>query len=216
MNIGLDEKTGNRRTQKPGVVLALCTCLSVCAFAARRPDILGGLLAADLAVALVLCGPGFPYWKAAKVFVAQSTLIVVLYLFRFGTDQGVVPGLTTSGRLFLAYLPGLIAMESVSETALVRSLSRLISDRAAFVLSAVLKFGPAMVKEMRSIYETQIYRGARIAPKDLIRPWNWPDLVDCLAIPWVVRAMALSHDLSQAAAARNFESAKKRTCWPEN
>jgi energy-coupling factor transport system permease protein len=77
-----------------------------------------------------------------------------------------------------------------------------------------MKFIPLMVREIRSIYESQVLRGANMLPKDLLRSWNWPDFINCLLVPAIVRTLSLSGEIALAARARDFGIKKKRSCWP--
>ena len=76
-----------------------------------------------------------------------------------------------------------------------------------------LAFLPGMTL-LRSIHEVQILRGARILPRDLMRPWNWPDLVHCVLVPAVIQSLALAGEISLAARARDFGTGERRTYWP--
>ena len=87
-------------------------------------------------------------------------------------------------------------------------------QKTAFVLATSIRFVPLVIREIRSIHEAQVLRGARILPRDLLRPWHWPDLVHCLLVPVIVQSMALAAEISQAARARDFGISDRRTCWP--
>lgn len=141
-------------------------------------------------------------------------MILILYIIRFGIENGVWVGLQTSWQLFLAFFPGMIFMESTSQPRIVQALSRIMPSRTAFVLSVCMKFIPLMVREIRSIYETQVLRGANMLPRDLLRPWNWPDFINCLLVPAIVRSMSMAGEIALAAKARDFGVKKQRTCWP--
>ena len=82
--------------------------------------------------------------------------------------------------------------------------TRVMSARMAFVLSTCLKFVPQLLAEIQNIYEGQVLRGARILPRDLLRPWHWPDLLHCVIVPGIVQGMALAGNIALAARARGF------------
>lgn len=189
--------------------------LSMCAFGARTPCLLAGLTAANLLMGFGVCVRPLPLFRRGiKLFCWQSAMILLLYMLRFGIESGVWTGLQTSWQLFLAFFPGMIFMESTSQPRIVQTLSRIMPPRTAFVLSVCMKFIPLMVREIRSIYEVQVLRGANLLPKDLLRPWNWPDFINCLLVPVIVRTLSLSGEIALAARARDFGVKKQRTCWP--
>ncbi len=189
--------------------------LSMCAFGARTPYLLAGLTAANMLMGFVVCvRPVTLFRRGIKLFFFQSAMILMLYILRFGIEKGVWPGLQTSWQLFLAFFPGMIFMESTSQPQIVQALSRIMSPRTAFVLSVCMKFIPLMVREVRSIYETQVFRGANMLPRNLLRPWNWPDFINCLLVPAIVRTMSMAGEIALAAKARDFGVKKQRTCWP--
>ncbi|MBW2099236.1 MAG: energy-coupling factor transporter transmembrane protein EcfT [Deltaproteobacteria bacterium] len=198
-----------------GPKLLIGLTLSICAFGARTPYLLTGLTVANVLMGFFVCVRPFSLFRRGiKLFLYQSAMILLLYLLRFGIEDGVWPGLQTSWQLFLAFFPGMIFMESTSQPRIVQMLSKIMPPGTAFVLSVCMKFIPLMVREIRSIYETQVLRGANMLPKDLLRPWNWPDFINCLLVPAIVRTLSLSGEIALAARARDFGIKKERTCWP--
>ena len=141
-------------------------------------------------------------------------VILTLYLIRFQSPDGLWTGFKVSWQLFLAYLPAMVFSRTTSQAAIVRILTRVMSARMAFVLSTCLKFVPQLLAEIQNIYEGQVLRGARILPRDLLRPWHWPDLLHCVIVPGIVQGMALAGNIALAARARGFGRQSKRTCWP--
>jgi len=197
-----------------GWVLLASLCLSVCAFIVRTPYGLAGLSVADILFLLCLSSrPVFDLWRAGRTFVIQSALIVTLYLIRYGHD-GAFSGLMVSWQIFLAFLPGIVLMSCLPQSKIIHALSRVMPVKLAFVLSVSLNFIPLLVSEFRSMYEVQVLRGARILPKELMRPWNWPDFVHCLLVPVIVRTLTVSKEIAMAAEIRNFGVSDQRTCWP--
>lgn len=197
-----------------GVRLTLGLALSVAACGTAGPIRLLGVSAADLLLAF-LCRVGVADGRRlAKLFTWQSLTIVLLYLLRFRSASALLPGLQTSWQLFLALVPGIVLLQTTPPAALARTLSRLLPASAAFVLATCLNFLPVLVAEARSIYEVQLLRGARILPRDLLRPRNWPDLIHCLLVPMLVQGITLSEQIALAARARQFDLHGRRTCWP--
>ncbi|MFH1566723.1 MAG: energy-coupling factor transporter transmembrane component T [Gemmatimonadota bacterium] len=197
-----------------GALLALCLLLSALAFAARTGPWLAGLTAAEVAAALLLCRHTGALWRAAaRLFLWQSLTIVALHLIRLGAE-GAWPGLRISWQLLLAYLPGMVLLRSLPPPRLVRALSRVLPYRTAFVLSTCLRFLPLVLRQVRSIAEAQALRGARILPRDLLRPWHWPDLVRCVLVPAVIHSLGLAEQIALAARARDFGALERRTYYP--
>jgi energy-coupling factor transporter transmembrane protein EcfT len=206
----------NRLRISAGWVLLLCLFLSICAFVARTPILLAILSLAD--VLLLVCmsaRPFFQLWREGRMFIFQTAIIVTLYLIRYG-HKGALPGLMVSWQIFLAFLPGIILMSTVSQSKIIHALSRIMPVKLAFVLSMSLNFMPLLISEFKHTYEAQVLRGARILPKELMRPWNWPDFVLCLLVPVIVRTLSVSKEIAIAAQIRNFGINDQRTCWPHN
>jgi len=193
--------------------LAACTALSALAVAAGGTYQLALLTATNLAFAVSLrARPGFML-KALKLFLVQSVTITVLYQLRFGSG-GITEGLTVSWRLALAFLPGLVFMYSVPPHIITAALGRVLPHRTAFVLGATMTFLPRLVDDTREIYHVQALRGAKVTPRDMLRPSGWRDAVGCILIPAIVRAMTLAHEIALAAEARGFGARNERTNWP--
>jgi len=211
--------TGGSRTRlgrriPPAALLAGCVLLSTWAFAARRPVDRIVLTTIDALLLVTLCpGPLPMAYSLVRWFAWQTATIVGLHLLRFGVE-GWVPGITTSWQLLLAFLPGMIFLRAVPSSRLLDLLNRIMPHRAAFVVGTSIRSVPVLISEARRIREAQILRGARILPRDLMRPWNWPDLARCLLVPLIIRSLALAADLARAAAARDFGCGRHRTSWP--
>jgi energy-coupling factor transport system permease protein len=210
-SMGQQTKTGNIRV---GMKLLFCLSLSVLAFGNRTTEMLLVLSGVNLLLIAV-----YPFGlrairKGTVLFLSQSVLIISLYLIRFGTFDAIWSGFKISWQLLLAFLPGLIFVETTPQPRIVQALALIMSHRSAFVMATCLKFLPLLVDEIRAIYEGQVMRGARIQPHDLLRPWNWPDVIHCLVVPAVIQSMKLAGDIALAAKARDFGINTKRTCWP--
>ncbi len=193
------------------VVVMLLSCL---AFTARTLPLLLMLSAVNAVVIFWLKRGPLSLKRALRTFVWQTVIIVGLYLIRFRSPDGIWAGFKVSWQLFLAYLPAMVFSRSISQAGMLRVLTRIMPGRMAFVLSTCLRFVPHMLTEVRTIYEGQVLRGARILPRDLLRPWNWSDLLHCVVVPAVVQCMALAGNIALAARARGFGCRTQRTCWP--
>jgi len=193
------------------VVVMVLSCL---AFLARSLPLLLILSAANIAVLFWLhCNP-LSLKRELRIFLWQTVVILTLYLIRFQSPAGLWIGFTVSWRMFLAFLPVMVFSRTTSQAGIIRILTRVMSARMAFVLSTCLKFVPQLLGEVKNIYEGQLLRGARILPRDLIRPWHWPDLLHCVIVPSVVQGMVLAGNIALAARARGFGRHARRTCWP--
>ena len=188
--------------------------LSVVAFATRTPMALAWLTGADMLLVL-FAQPGSSFLrKSAKTMVWQVGIISGLYWLRFGFSEGWLPGLIISWQLFLAFLPGAIFVETTPGHQIVRMLSDVLPYRMAFIMATCLNFIPLLLGEIKRIYEGQVLRGARILPRDLVNPRNWPDVLHCLVVPFVIQSMILAGEIALAAKARDFGRMRRRTFWP--
>ena len=202
-------------TVRVALKLIFCLTLSVLAFGKRTtPDLL--MLSAVNVLLLAVQSFGLKAIKRGTLFfLSQSAVIMILYLIRFGwTMEASWEGFRISWQLFLAFLPGFIFVETTPQPRIVQVLSYVMSHRTAFVVATCLKFLPLLLTEIRSIYEGQVMRGARIRPRDLMKPWNWTDVIHCLVVPAIIQGMKLAGDIALAARARDFGVSKQRTCWP--
>jgi len=196
------------------VKLVAAMALSILAFGARTFTTLAWLSGAELLFLFLFCSKCWSPWRKARGFLWQTAIIVLLHIIRFGPVEGLWPGLRISWQLFLAFLPGMVFIETTPESQVARVMARVMPCRAAFVLTTCLRFIPLVIDEVKSIYEGQAMRGARILPKDVLKPWNWPDVVHCLLVPAIVQCMSLAGEIALAARARNFGARSKRTAWP--
>jgi len=192
-------------------VIALLLCFL--AFGAKQAGSLAWLSGAD-SVFLLLRRPGRRFLRRMlKAACWQAALIVGLYCLRFGYAEGWLAGLTTSWQLSLAFLPGAVFIETVPEHLITGMLNDVMPSRPAFVLATCLNFIPMVVAEARRIYEGQVLRGARILPRDLANPRNWPEMLNCLVVPMMIHSMKLAQEIALAAKARDFGKLRKRTSW---
>jgi energy-coupling factor transporter ATP-binding protein EcfA2 len=198
-----------------GVMLSLCMVLAMSAFAARSSELLIGLSSINLLLLIFFSQEPFKMLKkSGLLFFWQAALIVLLYIIRFGFAEGAVPGGRVAWQLFLAFWPGMIFMSANSQPRIVRTLSKVLPQRTAFVSATCLRFLPMLLAEMQQIREAQILRGAKILVTDLKYPRYWPDWFRCLLIPTLIKTLSLADDIATAASARDFGIHPKRTAWP--
>lgn len=207
------EGNGQNRPVAVGRRMLLVLVLSCLAFLARTPFYLGILTAVDLGMLYLLRNGSLSLRKEAKTFFWQTLVILVLYAFRFGTLAGLWQGVLISWQLFLAFMPGMVFVRTTPQARIVQAMNRVMPSRMAFVMSTCLRFVPHLLTEIKSIYEGQVLRGARILPRDLAKPWHWPDLLHCVVVPAVVQGMALAGNIALAARARDFGRYPRRTSW---
>jgi energy-coupling factor transport system permease protein len=198
-----------------GLAMSLCFVLALAAILFHSPLSLGGLTLANGVFLLLNRIPARLLRRTLYLFVWQSAVLLTLYMIRFGPAEGVWPALRSSWQLLLAFLPGVAMLHGTPQAEIARILSWVLPHRTAFALSVSLKFVPLLLREIGMIYEAQVLRGARILPRDLLRPRNWPDLLHCLIAPAVVQAMVLAQNIALAARAREFGRHPRRTSWPE-
>ena len=84
-------------------------------------------------------------------------------------------------------------------------LKRTLPMSIVFVIFTSLRFVPFFVREIEEIALMQRLRGASVAPRDLIDPRNWKDLLDCLFIPLLIRAIKTAEEAALSAEARGFD-----------
>lgn len=211
----LDSPPDRQPRLPAGVALLLCFVLSLGAIVARSPQVLGVLTLANGVLLLVQRCERRTLKRGVRLLVLQGGVVTGLYLLRYGAE-GLLPGLRISWQLLLVFIPGLFLLTGATTSSLARALGRVLPARSAFVLAVSLRFLPLLLAEISAIYEAQLLRGARILPRDLVSPRNWPDLLHCLIAPAVVQALELADNIARAARAREFGCLRERTCWPGN
>ncbi len=196
-----------------GAIVIIVPILSALAFGARNFKVLAVLTLIDIVFLMAVMGTFRPLLKETRFFFIQTLVITTLYTFRFGIDDGILPGLRVSWQLLLAFTPGIIMMKTVPHNRLISLFERFIPYRMAFVISTSLRFIPLLIAEVRSIYEAQVLRGARILLKDMANPLHWPEFINCVLVPVIVQGLKIAGEISQAATARGFGLMDKRTHW---
>lgn len=186
--------------------LAGCLALVAAAVYLESPWGLAGLLAVDLAL-YAWAGLGWrALWRDLHFWLAQMAVVLVLYWLKDGLD-GLGPGAVTGLRIMLFFLPGLVASRTTSATRLMADLGRLMPARMAFLAYVSLRYLPFFARELGDIAQAQRLRGARLGPRQALNPLNWGDVLNCLMIPLMVRALQTAGEAALAAQVRGLGGA---------
>ncbi|EGB14622.1 cobalt transport protein [Pseudodesulfovibrio mercurii] len=143
----------------------------------------------------------------------QIAVVTGLYCLRFGPGEWR-GGLDVSLRLILVFVPGMLTVRLVPPAALERILKRILPGNLPFVAACCLRFFPLLIERVRVIHEAQVLRGARVLPRELLNPRNWPDAVSCIGLPAVLQSIELATEIADSAKARGFSMRGNRTAWP--
>lgn len=196
-------------------MLVLCPLLSLLAVVWHSPASLPVLAGAE-GVLLILSRPGPKMLLRMGIACFWQIVVVTgLYCLRFSMDQWQ-DGLEVSLRLILVFIPGMLTIRLVPPAALERILRRILPGNLPFVASCCLRFFPMLLERIRIIHEAQVLRGARVLPRELLNPRNWPDAVSCIALPAIVQSIELATEIADSARIRGFDMRTKRTTWPLN
>ncbi|UFS70978.1 energy-coupling factor transporter transmembrane protein EcfT [Geomonas sp. RF6] len=195
-----------------GTKLAIGCVLTTAAVAARRPAELAAVLLCALCYYFAACLSLYDLWRDVRYLLLQGVLITGLYLCRFGA-AGTWPALRTSLQIILAFLPGSVFLRTTQPTALMRGLRRILPYQISFLVFTSLRFVPFFARETREIAVAQRMRGARLSIAEVKDPRNWPDLLHCLLLPLMVRALKTAEEASLSAQARGFGSSRVRSYW---
>jgi len=196
-----------------GIKLFLSILLSTLAFTTKTIESMGILFSFNLIMIFIFQAPILAILKESRFFIFQSIIILLLYIIKFGFIEGIVSGSLISIRFILFLLPGIILTNCMTPSQTAKCLSYILPHHIAFVLSVCLHFTHILIGEIRDIYEAQLMRGAKISPEELLNPFNWKDVINCLLIPTIVYAFTLAKQISLAAKAREFNIYAKRTYW---
>jgi energy-coupling factor transporter transmembrane protein EcfT len=178
--------------------------LSVAAFAARQPWLLVGLAVLNLTYYLLARLRLAELWRDIRFFLIQMAIIVVLYIIRFGVEDGIWPGVRTGLQILLFFLPGAVLLRTTQSSHMIRGLRRILPESLAFVIFTSLRFVPFFARELREITMAQRLRGAPLTLRQLANPLNWREALHCLTIPMVVRALKTAREAALSAEARGF------------
>lgn len=195
----------------PAMLKVLATIvLGGLALAARTYTAVGVLLAVNI-VLYFLAGLGFgPLRRDLRTVLLQYPFVLALYLLSYDAQTALYRSGIVSLQIALAFLPALLLQRTTRPTDLMHGLSRVIPFRLSFILFTSLRFVPVLLRETKVVYMTQVLRGARIAPKQLLNPLNWSEAVHCLAMPLVVRMLKLASDTAVAVRARGLSEETRR------
>ncbi|MGL5358698.1 MAG: energy-coupling factor transporter transmembrane component T [Shewanella sp.] len=191
--------------------LVLVCVLSACAFVLPSPWLWPLVVVNALLVLHGLQRRGS--LRGILIFSAvQLAFTLTGYLVFYGSGQ-LAEGAVVVLRLVLATLPGWWLCITAAPERIGEVLSALLPSKWAFVVAASLRLLPYMAAEMREIYQLQCLRGARITPRALRHPKNWPELVYCVLFPVLIELLTLSRQLAIAAKTRHFGAKARPTHW---
>ena len=199
----------------PWLMLILCPALSLLAVIWHGPWSMPVLAVIEGALLLISRPGPRRLLRLAMACFWQIAVVTGLYCLRFGPQEWR-GGLDVSLRLILVFVPGMLTIRLVPPAALERILKRILPGNLAFVASCCLRFFPLLLERVRIIHEAQVLRGARVLPRELLNPRNWPDAVSCIALPAVLQSIELATEIANSARARGFAMRGKRTVWPLN
>ena len=193
-----------------GWKLGLVLLMGAAAIGAREPWALCGLLALNLTFYLLAGLNWSELWRDLRFFVVQMVIVVGLYVIRDGVSGGLWPGLRTGARILLFFMPSVILLRTTQSTRMMQDLKRFLPHRLAFIVFTSLRFVPFFARELREIAMAQRLRGAHLAPRQLMNPRNWRDLLHCLMLPLIVRAIKTANEAALSAEARGFGKPRAR------
>ncbi len=148
-------------------------------------------------------------WNDLRLFLLQIPIVTLLFVIRYGVAEGLPRGLKIAFQLLLFFLPSALFLRTTRSAQIMEGLKKIMPASIVFVIITSLRFVPFFVREIEEIALMQRLRGASVAPRDLIDPRNWKDLLDCLFVPLLVRAIKTAEEAALSAEARGFGSARK-------
>lgn len=148
-----------------------------------------------------------------KLFLWQCVITCSIYAVLWGSSR-LDEALLVSFRLVLAFVPPWFLAVRFAPERLGGLFATALPPRWAFVLTASLNALPFLLQEAREIYRIQRLRGARIAPKELLSPGNWGELINTVIAPLLLELFKLSQRQALAAKSRRFGEHPRPTQWP--
>ncbi|WP_285164919.1 energy-coupling factor transporter transmembrane component T [Shewanella goraebulensis] len=148
-----------------------------------------------------------------KLFVIQSVMTVGLYFLFYGSVR-VIEAMIVVLRIILVMLPSWWLASTQTAQHMSQILCLLLPNKWAFVITTSIKLLPFITQEVRDIYHIQCLRGAHIAPKNLVNPFNWAELIRCVLFPLLIQLLSLSKHIAKSAQQRHFDKHSKHTHWP--
>ena len=162
------------------------------------------LLAVDAGL-YFLAGLGWrALWRDGRWLLVQIAIVLGLFLLRYGWNAGLEPGLKVGVKILLFFLPGALVLRTSQMSRMSREMGWLLPRQLSFLVFTSLRFVPFFAREIREIAMAQRMRGAALAPRQLAKPRNWPDLVNCLLLPLMVRALQTAGEAADSAQARGL------------
>ena len=143
-------------------------------------------------------------WNDLRLFLIQIPIVTLLFVLRYGVAEGLPTGSKIAFQLLLFFLPSALFLRTTRSSQIMEGLKKVMPVSLVFVIFTSLRFVPFFVREIEEIALMQRLRGASVAPRDLIDPRNWKDLLDCLFIPLLVRAIKTAEEAALSAEARGF------------
>lgn len=190
--------------------LALAMGSVLAAMLADSPGLLLALLAFNCGL-YFLARLGFgPLWRDVRWLLVNLALVLAIYLLRDGWPAGLWPGVRTGAKVLLFFLPGALFLRTTQMKRLSHDLRWLLPRPLSFLVFTSLRFVPFFARELKQISQAQRMRGARLAPRQLANPKNWGDLLRCLLLPLMVRALQTAQDAADSAQARGFSLEEKK------
>lgn len=152
-----------------------------------------------------LAGLGWrPLWRDGRWLLVQIAIVLGLFLLRYGWDAGFGLGLKVGLKIMLFFLPGALVLRTSQMSRMSREMGWLLPRQISFLVFTSLRFVPFFAREIREIALAQRMRGAALSPRQLAKPRNWPDLVNCLLLPLMVRALQTAGEAADSAQARGL------------
>lgn len=197
-----------------GLKLALTLGLILAAVYLESRPALFGLLGLIVGLYL-LAGLGWSaLWRDCRWLLIQMGLVLILFVIRDGWAQGAEPGFKVGLKIMLFFLPSALVLRTSQMSRMAHQMSWLMPRQISFLVFTSLRFVPYFAREMQEISRAQRLRGARLAPRQLINPKNWPDLVNCLLLPLMVRALQTAGEAADSARARGLDFGNKTRSAP--
>ncbi|MFZ0487610.1 MAG: energy-coupling factor transporter transmembrane component T [Arenicellales bacterium] len=187
----------------PVVKMASALVLSAAATQARIPSLIVGVLMLELALYLAARLDWSKIRRDFRVVLVQAPLVVGLYLWRDGWT-GVGAGMAIAAQIGATMAPAFWLQRTTRATDLIDSFSRWLPRKLTFVIFATLRFLPLLLRDAREIHALQVLRGARVQPRQLLNPLNWPELAQSVVIPVLVRAVKISGEVAASAQVRGI------------
>lgn len=178
--------------------------MSTCAFAAREPWAITGLLLLNIIYYLLSRLSLAELCKDIRFFLIQMIIIAGLYMIRYGIEEGIWMGVRTTLQILLFFMPGMVFLRTTKSTQMMRDLRKILPARFSFLIMTSLRFVPFFARELHEISMAQRLRGAYLSPRKLINPQSWKDFLNCLVVPLIVRALKTSNEAALSAEARAF------------